>query len=1699
MVRRKRNPHRTTTFDFEPSSAAHGPSSANTSDTIPPPLRLEPYFTPALILNNASPHRAAVLLDLPVELSDAPTSSKIEEPALHAHPSPLFVKHWELNKHVVRNVASFRSRPLPPHLLATLIERDSLTHSNTLLSIAIPTRGSDGVLAPQIKVAEIEFSVEHIPFAIAILCSKGALSLHVDINKSILQFVLHDCPISKKTHGYMVKFLGWLVNYIAGDVVIPTPAPFSREEVFDAVRRMETDDDSVFWRPHLKTVTDNDALHAQLRPYQQRAVAWMLAREASDLQSIDFSGQLWEPARRLHSDCLLQNDNVTIVPELALQSRLGLSWFGDDVKHINRAVNISRGGLLCDEMGLGKTVELMQLVLCNRLPAGTPCRPIIKRMKPNSLDSCVSCKERFEINVNEKRNTCSECGGTAHKGCFNQNPSEEYMGFICLSCLSRMSELVKCSTEERKLPLSKATLVVIPTALLLQWKNELRKHVKDALNIVIFEGLKKSGYIPQADLLNADVVLTTYDALRADVATVESLRKPRWTLRHARRYFPTPVPLLTVRWHRLALDESQMLGVTQNSSALNMARYLRATNRWCVTGTPISDDLNSALPMIGIVETYGDEFDWTNAFRPTPFFHERAWVLSSLRQLMWRTSKSDVEGGELELPPQIIETVRKKMGAVERYHYRSLQLDVARTAASLRQRGSDQLVNVSRDMLTTLRQACCHPRIGSSGRRLAVSQATRILLPASRSRGKKLSPTEVAKKRAKNPLDMADVLESMISKANLEMQESFRMLVGANNGLAGLSMINHAKARLNSVRVRAIAEAIVLYRESLQLETQYNQAVHLDVTQRLHILVNLSEALAIAKSLKDSIISNPEQKDDTSSLLNQLASLGRTLREENMEQEAEEIRKGYIGGARGTLQKAQNIQNELTSELGENPLYDDEFVEESSDEDDVNDDDDERDNSNDINDNGNGKNDVDNDCIENSNTGTDGDDNHNSDGMDGDHPNNDKADNKKRRRPKIPWWQRAIAIAMEERKEDDMMEKMVSELTSVQRGENRTFRLQSHLVISSVVESDLREIQRARNCLINGLKILPGGREPTSEEIAQSGSCSSCREVDNYGSPYAIACAHCQSEHLLLGFEKKLFLVKEVVKPKRRGDPFDHDNTIGHRQIVGGFRVIDRKRSDGLRLPSDVEIILHILSRQVSRAADKRLTKQMNKWFDKYKKVKEEFLAVRKVFEAQRALLGTMDELNMALMRFSLAEKGGKNTVSSHSAIYCIPKSHMALKRSNLQGEKITAQIDLTNKRGNLSYLQGLRGNADKAEDKGQKRARSGDAECCAVCLGEYDEEAGRGILSCGHAFCRDCTLVLIQKAESGPWKNIRCPSCRIVCKAMDVSFATKGRSAKRQKCEEPRRQDDKDDEGDKKDDNENGSSGDMAGQDDEDVDRIEPQNAVRDGISDGHAAPNGQQEVEGPRDVVEDLPEREELESSFYDELIPVVGSFGSKAAAVVQLVKGILAKESESKIVGFSEWGDVLEMLKGALMFNGVKTLSAARTSSSSKFAATIDEFKKEKNGVVLLLPLRRAGAGLNLTEARHVVLVEPSMEVRLERQAIGRVHRIGQSAVTFVHRVVMDKTIEDRILRLGDAYRVSATEEAVGLEDVMQGLNEGRGVSTVDLDSAIETHGGGEFDVDLDGGIETHGGGGGGGSDVQRNGEALTHENEGEEVLI
>lgn len=129
--------------------------------------------------------------------------------------------------------------------------------------------------------------------------------------------------------------------------------------------------------------------------------------------------------------------------------------------------------------------------------------------------------------------------------------------------------------------------------------------------------------------------------------------------------------------------------------------------------------------------------------------------------------------------------------------------------------------------------------------------------------------------------------------------------------------------------------------------------------------------------------------------------------------------------------------------------------------------------------------------------------------------------------------------------------------------------------------------------------------------------------------------------------------------------------------------------------------------------------------------------------------------------------------------------------------------------------------------------------------------------------------------------------------------------------------------------------------------------------------------------------------QKSINDIGIRFIGDYSKKIEKIVKTILELRKKDKAVKIIIFSQWAAVLHVIGDALRENGI-----VFRNKLTKFSKTIDEFKKDDKITCLLLPLASGSKGLNLIEATHVMLVEPILNPSEELQAIGRIHRIGQT---------------------------------------------------------------------------------------------------------
>ena len=69
------------------------------------------------------------------------------------------------------------------------------------------------------------------------------------------------------------------------------------------------------------------------------------------------------------------------------------------------------------------------------------------------------------------------------------------------------------------------------------------------------------------------------------------------------------------------------------------------------------------------------------------------------------------------------------------------------------------------------------------------------------------------------------------------------------------------------------------------------------------------------------------------------------------------------------------------------------------------------------------------------------------------------------------------------------------------------------------------------------------------------------------------------------------------------------------------------------------------------------------------------------------------------------------------------------------------------------------------------------------------------------------------------------------------------------------------------------------------------------------------------------------------------------------------------------------------------------------------------------IFMLSTRAGGLGINLTSADTVILHDIDFNPQIDRQAVDRVHRIGQLKPVQVFRLICKGTVDEKILELAD----------------------------------------------------------------------------------
>ncbi|HUG26437.1 DEAD/DEAH box helicase [Piscinibacter sp.] len=131
--------------------------------------------------------------------------------------------------------------------------------------------------------------------------------------------------------------------------------------------------------------------------------------------------------------------------------------------------------------------------------------------------------------------------------------------------------------------------------------------------------------------------------------------------------------------------------------------------------------------------------------------------------------------------------------------------------------------------------------------------------------------------------------------------------------------------------------------------------------------------------------------------------------------------------------------------------------------------------------------------------------------------------------------------------------------------------------------------------------------------------------------------------------------------------------------------------------------------------------------------------------------------------------------------------------------------------------------------------------------------------------------------------------------------------------------------------------------------------------------------------------------------------------------------------RVLVFSQFTEMLALVQAELATLSLPCLALTGDTPVAARGAIVQRFQA-KAEPILLVSLKAGGVGLNLTAADTVIHLDPWWNPAVERQATDRAHRIGQDQPVFVYKLVVEGSIEERMLAL-QARKAALAEGVLG----------------------------------------------------------------------
>jgi SWI/SNF-related matrix-associated actin-dependent regulator of chromatin subfamily A3 len=136
------------------------------------------------------------------------------------------------------------------------------------------------------------------------------------------------------------------------------------------------------------------------------------------------------------------------------------------------------------------------------------------------------------------------------------------------------------------------------------------------------------------------------------------------------------------------------------------------------------------------------------------------------------------------------------------------------------------------------------------------------------------------------------------------------------------------------------------------------------------------------------------------------------------------------------------------------------------------------------------------------------------------------------------------------------------------------------------------------------------------------------------------------------------------------------------------------------------------------------------------------------------------------------------------------------------------------------------------------------------------------------------------------------------------------------------------------------------------------------------------------------------------------------TKVEAILDILKAS-AQDPTNKTIIFSQWTSFLGLLESHLAFHGFKYVRIDGSMSAARRDVALEALDSDPSTTIMLASLAVCSVGLNLVAANQVIMADSWWAPAIEDQAVDRVHRLGQKRETKVFRLIVEGSVEERVL--------------------------------------------------------------------------------------